>query len=101
MGLGDNKFDSYALKIPKCIIAKSTLRKKRKPDGHYLGIDYLCIFFFFLFLYKLKLLLSSGYRLAMKLAYHFRSLLVPEKANVSLTIKTKLQEYETEIKQLE
>lgn len=49
----------------------------------------------------MKLLLSSGYRLAMKLAYHFRSLLVPEKANVSLTIKTKLQEYETEIKQLE
>lgn len=26
---------------------------------------------------------------------------MPEKANVSLTIKTKLQEYETEIKQLE
>lgn len=48
-------------------------------------------------LYKLKLLLNTGYRLAIQLVYHFRGLLEPEKANVSI-IKTKLQEYETEIK---
>lgn len=53
-----------------------------------------------MFLYKLKLSLNSGYRLTMKLVYHLRRLLGPEKANVSL-VKTKLQEYETEIKQLE
>lgn len=36
----------------------------------------------------------------MKLVYHLKRLLGPEKANVSL-VKTKLQDYETEIKQLE
>lgn len=36
----------------------------------------------------------------MKLVYHLRSLLGSEKATVTLD-KTKLQEYETEIKQLE
>lgn len=36
----------------------------------------------------------------MKLVYHLRNLLGSEKATVTLD-KTKLQEYETEIKQLE
>lgn len=53
-----------------------------------------------MFMYKLKLLLNNVYRPTMKLVYHLRSLLGSEKANVTLG-KTKLQEYETEIKQLE
>lgn len=62
MGGWGDKLDFLRLKISKCIIAKSILKKNRKPDGYYIEASHLFSFSYFI---QLKLLLNSGYMLSM------------------------------------